>query len=238
MQSDEHTFSAEGAVVEILERGGARFARIVVAPNTVLEVPVTEMELSLGDRVIVDAALNVTHVRRGPERPHVIASRAAGAPTSADAARPTLHDYEHVFRMAAVFAVALAAFLAWRAWMVPADFGSLGHFRAGAIIEAAARTPRFAGQAICMTCHTDAQQARATGRHAEVACEACHGPLGDHARGETEAAPIRPSTRATCLSCHTSRIGMPAAFPTVIPREHSEAGPCTDCHAAHAPGIS
>jgi hypothetical protein len=241
MQNGERAFSAEGAVVEILERGGERFAKIVISPSTVLELPAASMDVSLGDRVIVDAALNVTHVRRGPERAH------AGSPPRQsrepngdcdDAVRPTFRDYQHVLRMAAVFTVGLATFLFWRSWMVPADFGTLGHFRAGAIVEASARTPRFAGQASCVSCHDEAQQVRATSSHATVSCEACHGPLGDHARGESDAAPIRPSTRATCLTCHTSRVGMPAAFPRIIPREHAESGPCTDCHTAHAPAIS
>jgi hypothetical protein len=241
MQNDEHAFSAEGTVVDILERGGERFATIAISPSTVLEVATASLELSPGDRVIVDAALNVTHVRRGA------ADSLPGSPPRHhdemdgqrhDSVRPTLRDYQHVLRMAVVFAAGLAAFLLWRSWMVPADFGTLGHFRANAIVEAAERTPRFAGQASCMSCHEDAQRVRATSSHATVSCEACHGPLGEHARGASDVAPIRPSTRATCLSCHTSRVGVPAAFPRIIPREHSEAGPCTDCHTAHAPGLS
>ena len=82
------------------------------------------------------------------------------------------------------------------------------------------------------------QQVRLTGRHVNIGCEACHGPLGEHARGETDVAPIRPSPRAVCLTCHTARLGMPAAFPKVVVKEHSEAGPCTECHKAHAPGLS
>jgi hypothetical protein len=100
------------------------------------------------------------------------------------------------------------------------------------------RPSRYAGQAACIDCHTDVQQVRSTGRHVIVACEACHGPLGAHAIGETDVAPIRPSPRAICLTCHTARLGMPATFPKVIVNEHSEAGPCTECHQAHAPGLS
>lgn len=40
-------------------------------------------------------------------------------------------DYEHVLRMAALFVLAVVAFIAWRSWMVPPDFGVYGHFRAG-----------------------------------------------------------------------------------------------------------
>jgi hypothetical protein len=159
------------------------------------------------------------------------------APSPGDAS-PAARDYAHVLRMAALFAIGIAAFLAWRSWMVPGDFGVYGHYRAGAVAAAAMRPSHYAGQATCIECHTDVQQVRSTGRHAGVACEACHGPLGAHANGETDVAPIRPSPRAVCLTCHTARLGMPATFPKVIVNEHAEAGPCTECHAAHAPGLS
>jgi hypothetical protein len=152
--------------------------------------------------------------------------------------RPALRDYEHVGRVAGVFLVAVLLFVAWRWAMVPSDFGVYGHFRAGAIVEAAEGTLRYAGQASCVDCHSDVQTLRLSGSHQVVSCESCHGPLGDHARGETDVAPIRPSSRGVCLTCHTSRIGMPLAFPTIIVNEHSESGPCTDCHASHNPGIS
>ena len=151
---------------------------------------------------------------------------------------PRLRDYGHVLRVAAVFTFGVLSFLIWRAWMVPDDFGVYGHYRAEALTEIASRTPVFAGQAQCVSCHEQTQQDRRGSRHATISCEACHGPLGQHARGESELAPIRPSTRGVCLTCHTSRVGMPAWFPKVIVKEHSESGPCTDCHTAHAPGIS
>jgi hypothetical protein len=231
-ERDEQGFSAEGAVVEILERGGERFARILIEPHTVLELPAGSMDVSLGDRVSVDASLNVTRVRPGP-RAAPAAAEGQGPET-----RARFRDYAHVWRMAGVFAAALVLFLGWRSWMVPSDFGVYGHYRAGAIVQAAAHTPRFAGQKACIDCHTDAQELRAGGGHKAVACEACHGALGQHARGETDVAPIRPSTRAVCLSCHTTRVGMPAPFPKIVVKEHSDAGPCTDCHASHKPAAS
>lgn len=239
---DDHDtpgFSAEGKVVEILERGGQRFARIVIESGTVVEVPAAA-DLNLGDHVLVDS---------GPQVPEVTATTPAGIaePRRARAAAPTVteprapltwRDYEHVLRVLVVFAVAIAAFLGIRAWLVPSDFGVYGHYRAGAIAEIAALPVVYAGQAQCVSCHSDVQEVRQAGRHARIGCEACHGPLGQHARGETDAAPIRPSTRGVCLTCHTSRRGMPAAFPRIIVKEHSESGPCTECHKAHSPGLS
>jgi hypothetical protein len=231
-EHDDQGFSAEGAVVEILERGGERFAKILIQPGTVLELPAGSLDVSLGDRVSVDASLHIARVEPG-------APGAAGAPGAQGArVRPTLRDYEHVARVAGVFLVAILIFLAWRWSMVPSDFGLYGHFRAGAIVEAAEGTPRYAGQASCVDCHSDVQTERLAGSHQVVSCESCHGPLGDHARGETDVAPIRPSSRGVCLTCHTSRVGIPVTFPTIIVNEHSESGPCTDCHASHNPGIS
>jgi hypothetical protein len=231
----------EGAVVEILERGGERFAKILIKSGTVLELPAAAVDVSLGDRVLVDAALNITHVREGKSGAlgalgTLGASGALGAP-GVDG-RPRLRDYQHVLRMAGLFVLAIVAFLAWRSWMVPPDFGVYGHYRAGAITDAALHTPRYAGQATCIVCHDEVQQVRVTGRHANVACEACHGPLGQHARAETDTAPIRPSSRGVCLTCHTSRLGMPKTFPKIVVNDHSDAGPCTDCHKSHAPSVS
>lgn len=238
-ERSERGFSGEGAVVEILERGGERFAKIVLEPGTVLELPAPSLDISLGDRVRVDASLRVERVRTQPEL-------AEGTPPPNGAVagdvgtrvRPGFRDYEHVLRVAGLFVVAILAFLAWRSWMVPADFGVYGHFRAGAIADAAKVTPVYAGQGSCIPCHAPVQEIRLTGRHAAIGCEACHGALGRHARGETDVAPVRPSPRAVCITCHAARAGMPAAFPRVVVQDHAEAGPCTTCHAAHKPGLS
>lgn len=226
MDGDTRGFAAEGKVVEILERGGQRFARIVIESGTVVEVPAA-IDLNLGDRVVVDAG----KIRESSGGLGSVAHHRPPEP------KPAWRDYEHVVRMALVFSLGILVFVVWRSWMVPDDFGVYGHFRAGAIADAAALPVVHAGQAMCVTCHTDVQEVRQGGKHARVACEACHGPLGQHARGETDTAPIRPSTRGVCLTCHTARVGMPAAFPKIVVKEHSEAGPCTECHKAHSPGL-
>src|SRR5512141_627300 len=135
----ERGFSAEGAVVEILEREGTRFAKIVLQPGTVLELPVPDGDLSLGDRVSVDASLHVERVR-GEDLGQATAPPDGTFPDAfAFGPRKPLAfaDYEHVLRMAAVFVVAIVCFLGWRLWMVPKDFGQYGHFRGGAIADAA-----------------------------------------------------------------------------------------------------
>jgi Cytochrome c554 and c-prime len=146
-------------------------------------------------------------------------------------------DVEHVFRMAAVFAVVLVSFLTWRAWAVPDDFGVYGHYRARALAANMAVPLRYAGQASCLDCHAEAASAREAGRHAAIACESCHGPQRAHASGEIDTKPPRPDPRGTCLPCHAAGNGKAAGFPQVVIREHAATGACTACHQAHAPAI-
>lgn len=146
-------------------------------------------------------------------------------------------DYAHVLRVAAIFVVGLAVFLVVRAWLVPDDFGLYGHYRAQALETNRARTPVFAGAAACVECHEEPAQARASGAHAKVSCESCHGALGAHASGESDVTPQRPDARATCVSCHDARAGKPARFPQVDVAEHAPEGACSACHTPHAPGL-
>jgi hypothetical protein len=146
-------------------------------------------------------------------------------------------DFEHVVRLVVVFAVAFVAFLVWRAWMVPDDFGVYGHYRAGALTDAQARPMAYGGQATCGACHTDADTVRQAGAHAAVSCESCHGPLAAHAEAPGDQLPSRPDGRATCVPCHAAGTGSPRAFPQVIVDEHAGEAACIDCHRPHAPGM-
>lgn len=147
-------------------------------------------------------------------------------------------DYEHILRLVGIFLFGVVAFLVVRAWLVPPDFGVYGHFRAGAIADNQMRPLRFAGRAACVDCHADVVESRKGSRHAQIGCEACHGPLAAHASGEDETKPVRPDLRATCIRCHDARAGKPKAFPQVDVKEHAPEGPCSDCHQPHHPAIS
>ena len=149
--------------------------------------------------------------------------------------RRMFQDTEHIFRVAALFVAGVLLFLVIRAVAVPKDFGVYGHFRGRAIAENQARPLVFAGHRACDECHSDVLDVKKVGKHAGVACEACHGALGKHAGDPTEMAPERPDGRATCLACHTASVAKPAGFPQIDTREHGDAGPCTTCHQAHSP---
>lgn len=58
-----------GGVVEIVERGGRRLARIVVDPQPILEVAAACLEEAhLGDRIVIDASVTIQSVE--PETGH------------------------------------------------------------------------------------------------------------------------------------------------------------------------
>ncbi len=147
-------------------------------------------------------------------------------------------DKVHLVRMAGLFAVGIVAFLALRAWMVPADFGRYGFFRAGALDDVRARPLHYAGHAACEDCHSDVVAARVGSRHARIGCEACHGPLMAHVQAGGGEKPARPDSRVLCTHCHYASPWKPKSFPQVVVAEHSPEGPCVACHNPHAPKLS
>lgn len=146
-------------------------------------------------------------------------------------------DYEHLIRMAALFALGVGLFVAVRSALVPGDFGVYGHYRASAIDDNRADPLVHAGRGACVACHAEPAQAHAGGAHARVGCEACHGPLGRHAAAPREQRTTKPDGRSTCVRCHARLAGRPPAFPQVDPAEHAPEGACVDCHSAHSPKL-
>jgi hypothetical protein len=146
-------------------------------------------------------------------------------------------DFEHLLRMAALFAAGVLVFLAARAALTPDDFGVHGHYRASAIEENRMDPLVHAGRGACAACHAEPAEAHAGGAHAKVGCEACHGPLARHAASPDTQAAAKPEGRSTCVRCHARLAGRPAAFPQVDPAEHAPEGACVDCHAAHSPKL-
>jgi predicted CXXCH cytochrome family protein len=142
--------------------------------------------------------------------------------------------YDHLLRLAAVFALAFGAFALVRAWLVPADYGTLGSYRAAAITQNRVKPIVYAGQVACVDCHTDVADARKGNAHAAIGCESCHGPHAAHAEDPAVAA-RRPDPRSVCVSCHAASGAKPASFKTVNVADHADGGPCTACHPAHAP---
>jgi Cytochrome c554 and c-prime len=146
-------------------------------------------------------------------------------------------DTGHFFRFAGLFVIAFIIFLVVRAYVVPKSFGKYGHYRADAITEIAARPMKYAGHKACEDCHSDVAATHAGGKHAHVNCEACHGPLADHANDPTSVTPKLPDTTVLCARCHTASAAKPKGFPQVDPAEHSGGVPCQTCHNPHSPAM-
>lgn len=144
---------------------------------------------------------------------------------------------EHVVRVAVLFVLGIVAFIALRWWFVPADFGTHGFYRAGALVDNRARPINYAGRASCAECHADIVDMRKGSRHERIGCESCHGPLARHAAGEDEQKPALPDPRTTCVRCHDAKAGKPTVYPQVDVAAHAPEGPCTACHQPHHPAI-
>jgi Cytochrome c554 and c-prime len=168
----------------------------------------------------------------------------------------------HVFRMGVVIGIALVVFLIARAAMIPSDFGLLGYYRAGALEDNRAHPIVYAGRAACLECHDGVYDPPAPGdpafdlaltaaaasddplhgnKHAQLNCEACHGPLQKHVADEDKELPVpKVAADALCLGCHLQIAGRPAFQPQVSPIPHTTdvgettAG-CVGCHTPHWP---
>jgi uncharacterized CHY-type Zn-finger protein len=147
-------------------------------------------------------------------------------------------DVEHLVRLAVLFAAGLLVFSVARAALVPKDFGTLGHYRAGAIDDIRAKPIEYAGQKACAECHVDVVELRAAARHKAIACESCHGPLGKHAADPGAMTPKRPDARPLCVHCHAANTGKSARYPIVDVKEHAGDESCITCHTPHNPKLS
>lgn len=146
-------------------------------------------------------------------------------------------DSGHLIRPALVLLAGLALFMVVRGMVVPKDFGKYGHYRPGALDAARAKPVAYAGQETCAMCHEAEAAVRKQGRHAKVACEACHGPLAAHADDPTSLKPKLPDTAVLCARCHEKDAAKPKGFPQVVTAEHSSGMPCNSCHKPHDPHL-
>jgi len=97
-------------------------------------------------------------------------------------------------------------------------------------------TPRFAGQAICVSCHAPEANAQDASVHVNVSCENCHGALAAHSSSDAaarEIVPVKPKDEI-CATCHVAVAGRPAGFPQVDLAEHYSGNHCLRCHDPHS----
>jgi hypothetical protein len=149
--------------------------------------------------------------------------------------RDFLRSTEHLIRVVVILALGVAAFLLIRRAVIPAGFGKYGHFRPAALDDIRGRPIRFAGHASCEACHSDEAETKSKGKHAGVACEACHGPLANHAEDPGTVVPKLPDPAVLCVRCHEANSSKPKSFPQVVSAKHSGGVLCTTCHQPHNP---
>jgi hypothetical protein len=142
---------------------------------------------------------------------------------------------QQVTRLLVLFALFGIALLAARHYLVPATFGQMGHYRAAAIPQNAARPVKYAGREACADCHQDVIELHSSGRHQFVGCETCHGPAAAHAANPTEVKPRVPRERDFCPRCHGYDPSRPTGFAQIEPASHNPGQPCVTCHMPHAP---
>ncbi|MBL8218737.1 MAG: hypothetical protein JNL62_05890 [Bryobacterales bacterium] len=150
--------------------------------------------------------------------------------------RFTFRDAAHLVRLVVVVLIAIAAFAGLRSLMVPETFGQYGHYRGSALEENRQRPVSFAGRQACAECHDAAVEAKNAGKHVNVGCEACHGPLAKHAE-DPSLKPVKPDSATLCARCHEKNSAKPRAFPQVATKDHNAGMACGDCHQPHQPKL-
>lgn len=142
---------------------------------------------------------------------------------------------EQATRLIVILGLFVAALVTARAVLIPDDFGTYGHFRAGAIEENASIPIKYAGQVACADCHDDVVEVKSEGYHRGVACEVCHGPAAAHV-DDDESVDLRvPRERGYCPLCHEYLPSRPTGFPQVVAASHNPVLPCIQCHDPHDP---
>lgn len=142
---------------------------------------------------------------------------------------------EQAKRLVTVVVVLVGMLVAARSYLVPADFGKDGHFRASAVQEVAAQKIEYAGHEKCAECHEDVVATKNAGYHKSVTCEVCHGPAAAHAEDPSSAKPPAPRERGSCPLCHEYLPSRPTGFPQIVTASHNPMKPCISCHKAHDP---
>ncbi len=153
----------------------------------------------------------------------------------------------HVIKIAVVFLI-IAGFVYPIRWLLtPKSFGDLGHYRADAIGEEAAKVPRHGTNISCLKCHEYEFDNLLSGHHKTLSCEFCHGTYADHVKGDQKTANLDikqgKEINALCLRCHNNEIvARPKSMiKTIVMPDHlrdqmvNEKHTCNQCHYVHDP---
>jgi hypothetical protein len=92
----------------------------------------------------------------------------------------------------------------------------------------------FAPRAECLRCHSDIRLVAASGGHANLSCQGCHGPGAAH-DAATDPSTVKLAVPASdaCVRCHVATAGRPGFVPLIVPSKHYTDA-CLDCHDPHS----
>jgi hypothetical protein len=156
----------------------------------------------------------------------------------------------HLYRLGALLAAALIAFLIVVKVVTPASWNYEDWYRGDVLVDNAAKPLRYGGiteiavskrNDSCRTCHENEIKKVEKLDHRSVSCEVCHGALWDHAQdGKKVAVAHIDKSTWQCLNCHDELISRPKDFPqfTDEVKKHrtlEEGTVCLKCHDAHDP---
>ncbi len=128
------------------------------------------------------------------------------------------------------------------------------------LVRAGRKSSLYFGSQNCKECHSKKEykvlwKDWTKGGHKDVECEACHGPGGDHARGEVEPPPKMIVTKemlarphVLCMGCHGKTPGRENCTSQIEWEKHlaefkvdkdasdyEESRQCLNCHDPHRP---
>jgi hypothetical protein len=123
-----------------------------------------------------------------------------------------------------------------RRLLVPEGFGKYGHYRPGAVEDRRQLPNVFAGRAACEECHTDIAETKAKGKHAAAGLRSLpRSARHPRRRSFRQADAARRPHGLPAVPYRARRTS--ASFPQIDVAEHAPKGLCTECHAAHDPGL-
>ena len=159
----------------------------------------------------------------------------------------------HIYRLLIALAVLGVVFLGIRALAIPASWDNERWFRKDSLGDIKQLPMKYGGNESCETvgCHDKEQTARheeklsslAYGKHQELACEVCHGPVSAHVKDGEKAndAQITVANKL-CLSCHDALTSRPEQFAQFSETQlyHEllnvkKRSLCRACHDPHEP---
>ncbi len=148
----------------------------------------------------------------------------------------------HTVRLVVIIIVLVAAFAIVRSFLIPASFGTYGHYRGDNLEEQMNMPLVHLESAFCRECHQDQHTSWQGNNHRTVNCEVCHGHWEIH-NGNLKTMVAVKSDDA-CLLCHQALTGRPESVSQIkspdlhlaeLEEPQNGRQTCVECHDPHSP---